>query len=465
MTEAATTDAAASRATLRRALGLRTVVSTSTGLAFAALEYLAAAGLVAYVAGDSAFIPITVAGGLALLAYGFFGELNGMFPTAAAIRLYMKRAMDDRAALTITFTYMTTIVLVIASDAFIVGSALAHAFGEPAWVAGIWIVGLLAVATVTHLRGITVAGLLQDAATSVVVVATLVIGILALVHSSHGLHTPFQPLHGHSGGDLVEAIALGVFLYSAFEWVTTSAEEVRKPESINRGMLISIGILCVVCSVAAVAMSHTLTHHELTSAYPQLYLGIAAIGHSGLWVMAAVTAVTALNTFNGGFITASRFIYGTAREGSLPRQLAHLNDRAVPWVPVVVLGIASAVVALIVAVTHAWQVLVAVGAALEAMIYGVAGFCVLRLRRRQPDTPRPFRLSGLAVLGPLGLVVFGVLAVTASLSVQNKFDPAPLAIIVAAGLLSAYYVLRVLPGIRAREAARRAARPRRRPGR
>ena len=464
MTET-TTDAAASRATLRRALGLRTVVSTSTGLAFAALEYLAAAGLVAYVAGDSAFIPITVAGGLALLAYGFFGELNGMFPTAAAIRLYMKRAMDDRAALTITFTYMTTIVLVIASDAFIVGSALAHAFGEPAWVAGIWIVGLLAVATVTNLRGITVAGLLQDAATSVVVVATLVIGILALVHSSHGLHTPFQPLHGHSGGDLVEAIALGVFLYSAFEWVTTSAEEVRKPESINRGMLISIGILCVVCSVAAVAMSHTLTHHELTSAYPQLYLGIAAIGHSGLWVMAAVTAVTALNTFNGGFITASRFIYGTAREGSLPRQLAHLNDRAVPWVPVVVLGLASAVVALIVAVTHAWQVLVAVGAALEAMIYGVAGFCVLRLRRRQPDTPRPFRLSGLAVLGPLGLVVFGVLAVTASLSVQNKFDPAPLAIIVAAGLLSAYYVLRVLPGIRAREAARRAARPRRRPGR
>jgi amino acid transporter len=230
-------------------------------------------------------------------------------------------------------------------------------------------------------------------------------------------------------------------------------------------MLIAIGILCVVCSVAAVAMSHTLTHHELTSAYPQLYLGIAAIGHAGLWVMAAVTAVTALNTFNGGFITASRFIYGTAREGSLPRQLAQLNDRAVPWVPVVALGLASALVALIVAVTHAWQVLVAVGAALEAMIYGVAGFCVLRLRRREPDAPRPFRVRGLTVLGPVGLILFGVLAVTASVSVQNKFNPAPLVIILVAGVLSAYYVLRVLPGVKAREAARRAARPRRRPGR
>jgi APA family basic amino acid/polyamine antiporter len=460
------TDATAplsSRASLRRALGLRTVVTTSTGLAFAALEYLAAAGLVVYVAGDSAWIPIIVAGALALLAYGFFGELNGMFPTAAAIRLYMKQAMDDRVALTITFTYLTTIVLVIASDAFIVGSALAHAFGEPAWVASAWIVGLLAIAVTMNLRGITVAGALQDVATTVVVVATLVVGALALLRSGHPLHTPLQPLHGHSPGDFVEAVALGVFLYSAFEWVTTSAEEVRKPASINRGMLIAIGVLCVVCAVATVAMSHTLSHHELTSAYPQLYLGVAALGHSGLWVMAGVTAVTALNTFNGGFITASRFIYGTAREGSLPRQLAQLNSRAVPWVPVVALGAVSAVVALVVALTHAWQVLVAVGASLEAMIYGVAGFCTVRLRTRQPALPRPFRVRGLAVLGPLGMVLFGVLAVLASVSVQDTFNPVPLVIILIAGALSAFYVLQVLPGIREREAARRAARPRRRP--
>jgi basic amino acid/polyamine antiporter, APA family len=356
-------------------MGQRTVVTTSTGLAFAALEYLAAAGLVTYVAGDAAWIPILVAGLLALLAYGFFGELNAMYPTAAAIRLYMQRAMDDRVALTITFTYMSTIVLVIASDAFIVGTALAHAFGEPPWVSSLWIVGLLAIAVTTNLRGITVAGVLQDLATTVVVVATLIIAVLALLHSGHALRSPLQPLRGHSPSDLVEAIALGVFLYSAFEWVTTSAEEVRRPEFIQRGMLMAIGILCVVCALATVAMSHTLNHHELTSPYPQLYLGVAAIGHAGLWVMAGVTAVTALNTFNGGFITASRFIYGTAREGSLPRQLARLNDRAVPWVPVVVLGVASLVVSLIVALTHAWEVLVAVGAALEALIYAVAAFC------------------------------------------------------------------------------------------
>jgi amino acid transporter len=453
------------QATLRRALAQRTVVTTSTGLAFAALEYLAAAGLVTYVAGDSAWIPILVAGLLALLAYAFFGELNGLYPTAAAIRLYMKRAMDDRMALTITFTYLISIILVIASDAFIVGTALAHAFGQPAWVAALWIVGLLSIAVVSNLRGISVAGVLQDTATTVVILATVVIAVLALLHSGHALRTPLQPLHGHHPTDLIEAVALGVFLYSAFEWVTTSAEEVRRPESIHRGMLMAIVILCVVCSLATVAMSHTLTHHELISPYPQLYLGVAALGHAGLWVMAAVTAVTALNTFNGGFITASRFIYGTAREGSLPLQLARLNDRAVPWVPVVGLGAVSLVVALAVELTHAWQVLVAVGASLEAMIYAVAAFCTLRLRSRQPDATRPFRVPAVRVLGTVGVVLFSILAVIASVSVNNHFDPAPLIIIVLAAVLSAFYVLRLLPGVRAKDAARRAATPRRRPQR
>jgi amino acid transporter len=446
-------------------MGLRTVVSTSTGLAFAALEYLAAAGLVAYVAGDSAWIPIGVAGLLALVAWAFFGELNGMFPTAAAIRLYMKRAMDDRVALIVTFTYMSTIVLVIAADAFIVGSALAHALSEPAWVAAVWILVLLALAVGANLRGVQVAGVLQDTATYLVLAVTAVVAVTALTRSHHALRFPLQPLHGHHSGDLLEAVALGVFLYSAFEWVTTSAEEVRHPPHIHRGMLIALGLLFVVCSLVTVAMSHTLTHHQLGSAYPQLFLGRAAFGQAGLWCMAAVTAVTALNTFNGGFITASRFVYGTAREGSLPRQLARLNDRAVPVVPVVGLGVLSLVVALVVAVTGAWQVLVAVGAALEAMIYAVAALCTVRLRRRDPGAHRPFRIPGAVVLGWAGVVVFGALALVASVSVANRFNPVPLVVIAVAAVGATVYVLHFLPRLRAAEAARRAARPRRRPPR
>jgi amino acid transporter len=452
-------------AVLRRALGLRTVVSTSTGLAFAALEYLAAAGLVAYVAGDSAWIAVGTAGLLALVAWGCFSELNGMFPTAAAIRLYMKRSMDDRLALIITFTYLTTIVLVVAADAFIVGSAIAHVIGQSAWVAAPIIAVLLAAAVLSNLRGIKVAGGVQDIATYGVLALTTVVAVTALVRSHRGLRFPLSPLHGHHPGDFLEAVALGVFLFSAFEWVTTSAEEVRRPRDIHRGMLIALAVLVLVCSLITVAMSHVLGHRQLVSAYPQLFLGHAAFGQAGLWLMAVVTAATAVNTFNGGFITASRFIYATAREGSLPPVLARLNDRAVPWVPVVSLGVASLVVSLVVQATGSWSVLVAVGAALEAMIYAVAAYCVVCLRHRLPDQDRPFRLPAPRLLGGAGIVIFGVLAAVACVSVSNHFDLVPLVVIAFGAGLSAVYVLAVLPRVRAAEEARRAARGKRRPPR
>jgi APA family basic amino acid/polyamine antiporter len=458
-------DGAGAEVVLRRALGLRTVVSTSTGLAFAALEYLAAAGLVVYVAGDSAWIAVATAGLLALVAWGCFSELNGMFPTAAAIRLYMKRSMDDRVALTITFTYLTTIVLVVAADAFIVGSAISHVLGQSTWVAGLVIAALLAAAVASNLRGVKVAGGVQDVATYCVLAVTTVVALTALVRSHRALRFPLSPLHGHHPGDFLEAVALGVFLFSAFEWVTTSAEEVRRPRDIHRGMLVALALLVVVCSLITVAMSHVLDHHQLVSSYPQLFLGRAAFGRAGLWLMAGLTAATAVNTFNGGFITASRFIYATAREGSLPPALARLNDRAVPWVPVVALGAASLVVSLLVAATGSWSVLVAVGAALEAMIYAVAAYCVLRLRSRLPDVDRPFRLRAPRLVAGFGLAVFGVLAAVASVSVSNHFDLVPLVVIGAGAGLSALYVLAVLPRVRAAEEARRAARGRRRPPR
>ncbi|MGH9126202.1 MAG: amino acid permease [Acidimicrobiales bacterium] len=209
-------------------------------------------------------------------------------------------------------------------------------------------------------------------------------------------------------------------------------------------------------------MLRLLSASELASAYPQLFLGRHVAGTFGYGLMCAITALTAINTFNGGFITASRFIYATAREGSLPRGVARLNRHFVPWVPVLALALVSLGVGVVVAVTGGWQVLVAVGAALEAMIYVVAGWCVVRLRSRQPDDARPFRLRAGRQLAWAGIVVFAVLALGAGLSVSNKFNPLPLAIIVALGALSAVYVLGYLPRLRAANAARDAATVRRR---
>ena len=132
---------------LRRGLHFRTLVSTSTGLAFAAIQYLAVAGLLTVVAGRLAWLAVLVGGVLVLMAWAFFSELCGIFPTAAAIRRYMSASMPENTALTITFTYMTSIILVMAADAYIVGSAIANALNEPTWLVSFYIALLLGMAT------------------------------------------------------------------------------------------------------------------------------------------------------------------------------------------------------------------------------------------------------------------------------------------------------------------------------
>jgi|GEM_PF-2909781 len=134
--------------TLRRVLKFRTVVSTSTGLAYAAISFLGCVQLAYYLAGDSAWIAILISGLLAVLAALCFSELNSLYPTAAAIRLYMKEAFNDNFSLVITLGYLLTVVAAIAADSYIVGKAITYTLNLPNWASLIWILALLGLALI-----------------------------------------------------------------------------------------------------------------------------------------------------------------------------------------------------------------------------------------------------------------------------------------------------------------------------
>ena len=109
--------------------------------------------MLAYASGGHRGGRILIGGLIVVLVAGIFSELNGLYPTAAGIRLYLGRAVGNRTALSVTFTYMTTVVLVIAADAFLIGAAVRHVLHEPAALAYVWIAVLLGVALAANLRG------------------------------------------------------------------------------------------------------------------------------------------------------------------------------------------------------------------------------------------------------------------------------------------------------------------------
>jgi APA family basic amino acid/polyamine antiporter len=447
------------RVRLSRELSQSGATAISTGLAFAAINFLAIAQLLQNVDARLAWIPVVLAGVVMLAVRGVFAELDGMRPSAAGIRVWLAQAMNGRVALVITLTYMTTVVLVVAADAYIIGEAVAWALHASQAVAIGLVALLLALATWINLRGIKLAGRAEQLATFTAVVLTLLVGVVAILHPSTDGTTPV----GTTGqGGWVQAFVLGIFIYVGFEWVTTNSEEVTRPAIIPRAMLVALGILAISWAVFSVAMGVTLDNADLTSAYPQLLVAQHALGQGGMPLMLAVTALTAVNTFNGGFITLSRFMYALAREGTLPRRLSTLNDRAVPSLGVVVLGVSSLVLAVVVAVTGSFAVMVSVGAALETGIYASAAYVVWRLRRREPDAARPYRARGGRPLALTLVVVFALLTVVAATSVGATTSTAPLLVVLGFAVVATAYVLLVVPRLERREAeelaARRAAR-------
>ena len=454
---------------LRRVLKFRTVVSTSTGLAYAAISLLSCIQLTYYLAGDSGWIAILIAGLLALLAAFCFSELNALYPTAAAIRLYMKEAFSDNFSLIITFGYLLTIVAAIAADSYVVGQAITYAFGLPNWASLIWILALLGLAMGANLRGIKIAGLLQDITTYTLLAIAIIISLIALGQHGFQLHTPFAAFN--DPGNLLNAVAVGVFVFSAFEWVTPLSEEINDIRQIPRGMFISLGLLFVSYALFTVASSNVLDVHSATianSPVPQMLLGKAALGQLGIWIMLIATLLTAVMTFNGGFATASRFLYATAREDTLPAIFTRMSiTTAVPYVAVIGLTALSAFIAIIIFLTSQFQILILVGAVLEALIYAIAGLCVIQLRRRKPAAERSYRIAGGWLIPGAAILIFGILAILASLITGSSglMTGTPLIITIGIFLVSALYVYLGVPRIRAAAAAKRATTTRRRPQR
>ena len=173
--------------------------------------------------------------------------------------------------------------------------------------------------------------------------------------------------------------------------------------------------------------------------------------------MLALTVLTALNTFNGGFLVASRFIYAAAREGNLPRRVRHAEPqrRAVAgglrrWP-----GRRRS--------SRRWSSPPASGCCWSPSgrrsrpaIYALASLCLLVLRRRE-TRERPFRLIAGRPLAAFGVVLFTVLFLATGFSDPgnpSRFSRAADRDHRRSDALSTGYVLLVVPRLRAAAAAR-----------
>ncbi|MDA8193855.1 MAG: APC family permease [Thermaerobacter sp.] len=440
---------------LSRVLPYRTAVSTSAGLASAAINFLACVEVAEYAGGQSAWLALLVAGGLIVFAGANFSELTTLYPSAAAIRVWIRRGVGDGVSLFSSLIYATTVVFVIAADAFVVGHMFRATIPEVPGL--VWVVALLAVVAWANSRGIKVAGAVQDTNAFVLLVTLIAFSLLVLVKAP-----PTVPALFRLGPGWIQAVAVGVFIFVGFEWVTPLAEEFSDARAIPRGMFTALGLIAMAFGLFSAALSTVFPNpHALSSSLiPQLMVGMRALGPLGFWWMALVTLTTAMTTFNGGLATASRFVYALARERVLPEWFARLNAKLVPINAVWFLSGISLVLAVGVYITGGYLTLINAGAGVESLMYALSSILVINLRKREPDRERGFRVWGVPWVPAVLALIFTALGIGALLTPVGR-SPVPWSLGFVGGLavLAGWYVAKVVPRLKKRAPVSRSRQP------
>ncbi len=313
---------------LRRAVGLRTVVSTGAGMALATVTYLSFIELASYLTGNSSWIAILTAGIMAVLAGSCFAELNSMFPTAAGIKLFIEKAFGEKAAIIISGVYVLGQLSIIGAEIYILSQGISQGFPQinPLLFAVVFGIILFYL----NLRGIKIAGTTQD-----IIAYSMFFGLIAV--SVYGFYRiDFHIINPFEIGSLdgfIQAVAIGMSGFIAFEWVITMSEEVTDVKIIPKGMMLALGLLTVTYALFSMAMTSVLSREELAWVLkpeglpiPHILYGKRLLGSFGLYLMIVMALLASLTSINAGLMTSSRFLYAMARDWSLPKFMARLHS-------------------------------------------------------------------------------------------------------------------------------------------
>lgn len=358
MTDGAQAGATASlghRQELRRSLGTGdllayglTLISPTAPCAAFGIIYNASGGMV----------PLVYIIGLAAM---FFTALSYMamsreFPLAGSAYSYAKYTFGDGvgflAGWAVTLDYLLSPALIYIAAAVAINAVLP---GVPLWV---WGSALLVINTLINLRGIESvarvnAGLL---ALQILAVALfLVLATAAVVAGRAGARFSLAPLYDGPrifSGVALGGVSIGVLNYLGFDAISTLSEEARDgAPSVARATLLSLFLTSALfVAESYLACLFTLGRASFPPGIPtyEAFYDIAAIA-GGSWLKTALSIAGVFLANVAAALTAqaaiARLFYSMARDGRMPRSMAHVHprwlipDRATLVVSAITLGL------------------------------------------------------------------------------------------------------------------------------
>jgi len=146
---------------------------------------------------------------------------------------------------------------------------------------------------------------------------------------------------------IMQAAVLAFFAFIGFEDMYNVADEIRHPErTLPLGLVLAMAAAALLYIAVAVTAVSVVPWHELAEAPGPITAIITRAAPAILPIV--FTAITLFAVSNTDYVTASRLIYGMARQGLLPASLGNVHaSRLTPHIAIAALFLILAPLALL----------------------------------------------------------------------------------------------------------------------
>ena len=419
---------------LKPGLGLFDSVTLVAGSMIGSGIFIVAADIVRQVGSPAALLAIWIVSGLMTIAGALaYGELAAMMPQAGGQYVYLREAYGGLWA----FLFGWTLLLVIQTGTIaavavafarflgvmwpLLGSKVffgAGSFGFSGERIGAILV--IAVLTITNLRGLDMGRMVQNSFTTAKILSLLLIVVVgcvlfpnhAAIRANFGSAHSFFSQGVPAGGFLAvfgAAMVGGLFSADAWASVTFAASEIRNPRrdlplalAFGTGVVILLYVLTNLAylfqlpavgvagasNVLARGISHA-TSDRVASAAMQVVWGSAGASLTAILVM-----ISGFGCANGLILTGARVIYAMAEDGVFFTAARRLNKASVPAFALIIQGIWAAVLA----ISGTYSDLLDYVIFAQLFFYVLTVGAVFLLRRTRPNVPRPYRAWGYPIV-------------------------------------------------------------------
>lgn len=257
-------------------------------------------------------------------------------------------------------------------------------------------VTLIAVLTWINVRGIQMVGRVATALEIFIFIPVVAMVVIGLAHWHRNPFTPFVVPHQATFKIFGVGLALGLWLYSGYEQLSTVAEEVENPQrAYPRALAVVVPLSMAAYFLPTLAGLASAGHWEQwhTGYFSEAARVIGGTFHGYVWLGAGMTLaamVANVALLNSTILTTTRMPFAMAEDRYLPSSLTRKHSRyGTPWLAIVV---SCGIYALL-----AWQSL---GQLISVYIWLRSATTVLtvlsawKLRRTRPELQRSFLVPG-----------------------------------------------------------------------